>query len=133
MHDTLDAFETPGTWPPRPDRPGLDDVRAHNEQANVSEAVARGTGLAGCHGGMCDAFRDNALWQFMTGGHGSPIPAATARYTVRMTEHGHRSDRGIEDFEVATEQYYMHVDPANRFWRPPTSRPSLVSLAERPG
>src|SRR5690606_20694326 len=36
---------------------------------NVSIAVQRGVGLAGCHGGMCDAFRDNVDWQFMTGGN----------------------------------------------------------------
>ena len=35
---------------------------------NISEAVARGVGLAGCHGGMCDAFRNDTEWQFMTGG-----------------------------------------------------------------
>ena len=29
---------------------------------NVSTAVANGTGLAGCHGGMCDAFRKSTLW-----------------------------------------------------------------------
>ena len=34
---------------------------------NVSVAVASGTGLAGCHGGMCDAFRNEVEWQFMTG------------------------------------------------------------------
>lgn len=33
----------------------------------VSEAVMSGVGLAGCHGGMCDAFRWNVEWQFMTG------------------------------------------------------------------
>lgn len=32
----------------------------------VSEAVQNGVGLAGCHGGMCDAFRNNVDWQFMT-------------------------------------------------------------------
>jgi len=36
---------------------------------NISEAVANGTGLAGCHGGMCDAFRKDVLWQFLTGGN----------------------------------------------------------------
>ena len=35
---------------------------------NISKAVASGVGLAGCHGGMCDAFRENVEWQFMTGG-----------------------------------------------------------------
>ena len=35
---------------------------------NISRVVAAGVGLAGWHGGMCDAFRDNTLWQFLTGG-----------------------------------------------------------------
>ena len=30
---------------------------------NICEAVARGVGLAGCHGGMCDAFRNDTEWQ----------------------------------------------------------------------
>ena len=36
----------------------------------VLEAVASGVGLAGCHGGMCDSFRESVHWQFMTGGNG---------------------------------------------------------------
>lgn len=81
---------------------------------NVSEAVARGTGLAGCHGGMCDAFRSNVLWQFMTGANWVAHPGGDGvKYGVSIV-----SDdplvAGIEDFEVETEQYYLHVDPANR-------------------
>ena len=37
------------------------------QENNVCAAIAAGTGIAGCHGGMCDAFRNNTLWQFMTG------------------------------------------------------------------
>ncbi|EYD78302.1 hypothetical protein Rumeso_00131 [Rubellimicrobium mesophilum DSM 19309] len=82
---------------------------------NVSEAVARGTGIGGCHGGMCDAFRGNPLWQFVTGGQWVAHPGGDGvRYTVRMTEPDHELIQGIGDFEVATEQYYLHVDPANR-------------------
>ncbi len=33
----------------------------------VTEAVMTGTGIAGCHGGMCDSFRWSVEWQFMTG------------------------------------------------------------------
>src|SRR4051812_14910259 len=41
--------------------------RIENEQAqNVFDAVKGGVGIAGCHGGMCDAFRENTEWQFMT-------------------------------------------------------------------
>lgn len=43
----------------------------------VSEAVQNGVGLAGCHGGMCDAFRNNVDWQFMTGGNWVAIPETT--------------------------------------------------------
>lgn len=82
---------------------------------NVSEAVARGTGIAGCHGGMCDAFRANTLWQFMTGANWVAHPGGDGvRYSVRMSDPGHELTHGIADFEVATEQYYLHVDPANR-------------------
>ena len=81
---------------------------------NVSEAVARGTGLAGCHGGMCDAFRANPLWQFMTGGNWVAHPGGDGvRYAVRMVDPDHDLVRGIDGFEVETEQYYLHVDPAN--------------------
>ncbi len=78
----------------------------------VLEAVASGVGLAGCHGGMCDAFRDNTDWQFMTGGQWVAHPGDDGvRYTVRVTDRAHPVTHGIEDFEVASEQYYLHVDP----------------------
>jgi uncharacterized protein len=83
------------------------------EQAlNACAAVASGIGIAGCHGGMCDAFRDNVDWQFMTGAQWVAHPGNDGvRYAVRMV-----SDdplvAGVADFEVATEQYYLHVDPA---------------------
>ncbi|MBI1416367.1 MAG: hypothetical protein GC146_04015 [Limimaricola sp.] len=81
---------------------------------NVSEAVARGTGLAGCHGGMCDAFRDQVLWQFITGANWVAHPGGDGvRYTVQITDTAHELVAGINDFTVETEQYYLHVDPAN--------------------
>ena len=33
--------------------------------------------------------------------------------TVQITDPTHPITRDIPDFEVATEQYYMHTDPAN--------------------
>lgn len=85
-----------------------------HQAENVSEAVARGTGLAGCHGGMCDAFRDNVLWQFMTGANWVAHPGGDGvPYRVNITDHDHELTSGLEDFEVSTEQYYLHVDAAN--------------------
>ncbi|MBS3979073.1 MAG: ThuA domain-containing protein [Rhodobacteraceae bacterium] len=79
---------------------------------NACAAVAAGTGIAGCHGGMCDAFRDNVDWQFMTGAQWVAHPGNDGvEYAVRIT-----SDdplvAGVGDFTVKTEQYYLHVDPA---------------------
>lgn len=79
---------------------------------NACAAVAAGTGIAGCHGGMCDAFRENVDWQFMTGAQWVAHPGNDGvEYGVRMV-----SDdplvAGVSDFTVKTEQYYLHIDPA---------------------
>ncbi|NEX47703.1 ThuA domain-containing protein [Pseudotabrizicola algicola] len=83
------------------------------EQAeNAAAAVAAGVGLAGCHGGMCDAFRANVKWQFMTGAQWVAHPGNDGvRYRVRMVSDDPLVS-GIADFEVETEQYYLHIDPA---------------------
>ncbi|MCD9020784.1 ThuA domain-containing protein [Cohnella silvisoli] len=81
---------------------------------NVSAAVQSGVGLAGCHGGMCDAFRENTDWQFMTGGQWIAHPGNDGtEYTVNIKAGSSPLVEGIEDFTVSTEQYYLHVDPAN--------------------
>ncbi len=79
----------------------------------VTEAVAAGVGLAGCHGGMCDAFRDAPEWQFMTGGQWVAHPGNDGvRYAVRLGPERGPINEGLGDFEVTSEQYYLHVDPA---------------------
>lgn len=80
---------------------------------NVSAAVQNGTGLAGCHGGMCDSFRNNVDWQFMTGGQWVAHPGNDGvDYTVEIRQSSSPLVEGIEDFQVSSEQYYLHVDPA---------------------
>jgi len=85
-----------------------------NEQVNaVCTAVAAGVGIAGCHGGMCDAFRQSDQWQFMTGGQWVAHPGNDGvAYTVKITDHEHPVTAGLSDIPVKSEQYYMHVDPA---------------------
>jgi len=81
--------------------------------ANVSAAVQSGVGLAGCHGGMCDAFRENVDWQFMTGGQWVAHPGNDGvAYTVNICNTSSALTDGIDDFEVSSEQYYLHIDPA---------------------
>lgn len=80
---------------------------------NVSAAVQSGVGLAGCHGGMCDAFRENVDWQFMTGGQWVAHPGNDGvAYKVNILSDSNPLVAGIEDFDVVSEQYYLHVDPA---------------------
>jgi type 1 glutamine amidotransferase len=74
-----------------------------------------GVGIAGCHGGMCDAFRKNCDWQFMTGGQWVAHPGNDGvKYKIHIKDPDHPITKGIKDFDVASEQYYMHVDPAIR-------------------
>ena len=81
---------------------------------NLSKAVGSGVGLAGCHGGMCDAFRNNTEWQFMTGGQWVSHPGGDGvEYTVHINKGSSPIVEGLEDFEVSSEHYYLHVDPAN--------------------
>ena len=80
---------------------------------NIARAVAAGTGLAGCHGGMCDAFRQDTEWQFMTGGQWVSHPGGDGiTYTVNIRHGSSPIVEGLEDFEVCSEHYYLHVDPS---------------------
>lgn len=79
----------------------------------VIEAAANGVGLAGCHGGMCDAFRESVEWQFMTGGNWVAHPGGgDIKYRVNIRNSSSPITAGIKDFTVKSEQYYLHVDPA---------------------
>lgn len=80
---------------------------------NLSKAVGSGVGLAGCHGGMCDSFRDNTEWQFMTGGQWVSHPGGDGiEYMVNINKGSSPIVEGLEDFKVSSEQYYLHIDPA---------------------
>ncbi len=80
---------------------------------NISRAVGSGVGLAGCHGGMCDSFRNNVEWQFMTGGQWVSHPGADGiDYTVNIRHGSSPIIEGLEDFRVCSEHYYLHIDPA---------------------
>jgi type 1 glutamine amidotransferase len=81
--------------------------------ANISEAVASGVGMAGCHGGMCAAFRDNTEWQFITGSQWVAHPGGEIDYSVNFCKSASSPIiEDLEDFAVHSEQYYIHVDPS---------------------
>ena len=53
-----------------------------------------GVGIAGCHGGMCDSFRDNTEWQFMTGGQWVAHPGNDGvKYRVKIGQSRARSPK----------------------------------------
>jgi type 1 glutamine amidotransferase len=76
-------------------------------------AVRGGVGLAGWHGGMCDAFRQHTEYQFMTGGQWVSHPGGIIPYAVHIKDGSDPITRGLRDFRMKSEQYYMHTDPGN--------------------
>ncbi len=82
------------------------------QERGLLETIKAGTGFAGWHGGMADAFRNNTEYQFMVGGQWVAHPGNIIDYTVNITS----SDpivAGLNDFVMHSEQYFMHVDPSN--------------------
>lgn len=79
------------------------------------KAVENGMGIAGWHGGLGDAFRASPRYQYMIGGQWVEHPGNDGiPYRVNITDHEDPIMAGIEDFDVVSEQYYMHVDPNNK-------------------
>ncbi len=78
----------------------------------LQDAVMNGTGFAGWHGGMGDAFRDNLKFQFMVGGQFAFHPGGKIDHSIKIVDKEDPITRGIEDFDLKkTEQYYMLIDP----------------------
>ena len=90
----------------------MGEISAGQEQG-LLEAVKSGVGIAGWHGGMCDAFRESTAYQFMTGGQWVEHPGGIIDYTVHITRPHDPIVLGIDDFAMHSELYYMHVDPSN--------------------
>jgi uncharacterized protein len=83
------------------------------EALNLCATIEAGTGLGGHHGGMADAFRDNVDYQFMVGGQWVAHPGNIIDYHVDIEPVADDITKGIQRFPYRSEQYYMHVDPAN--------------------
>ncbi|MCP4641542.1 MAG: ThuA domain-containing protein [bacterium] len=84
-----------------------------DQEQGLLAAVRGGVGIAGWHGGMCDAFRNNTGYQFMTGGQFVDHPGGIIDYDVNITQPDDPIMEGNGDFAYKSEQYYMHVDPSN--------------------
>lgn len=87
------------------------------EQLNpLLNAVKSGVGIGGVHGGMCDSFRNETEYQWMTGGQWVAHPGNDGvEYTVEIRDPDHFITQGSPSvLNIKSEQYYLHVDPAVR-------------------
>jgi hypothetical protein len=82
-----------------------------NQEKALLDAVKNGTGIAGWHGGLGDSFRNNTEYQFMVGGQWVAHPGGVIDYRVNIVDHKDPVTKGLEDFNMRSEQYYMQVDP----------------------
>jgi len=90
----------------------MSQITREQEKA-LLDAVRSGVGLAGWHGGLADSFRNNTEYQFMVGGQWVAHPGGVIDYEVNITDHEDPITRGLSDFKMHSEQYYMHADPMN--------------------
>ncbi len=84
------------------------------QEQGLLDCIEQGTGFAGWHGGMADAFRNNTNYQFMVGGQWVAHPGNIIDYEVNIIDHDDPITAGLSDFKMHSEQYYMHVDPSNQ-------------------
>ncbi len=113
VHDNLDAYADPEYMK------NIDLVIqiytmstiSKEQEKGLLEAVKGGMGIAGWHGGLCDSFRQNVAYQFMTGGQWVAHPGGVIDYSVQISDEKDPVTSGLKDFNMHSEQYYLHVDP----------------------
>ena len=91
----------------------MGQIEGEQEQGLLA-AVDRGAGVAGWHGCMADSFRNNTTYQFMVGGQFVAHPDSIIDYTVNIAAPDDPIVAGLDDFQMYSEQYYMHTDPGNQ-------------------
>ncbi|PZF82395.1 ThuA domain-containing protein [Jiangella anatolica] len=96
--------------------------------AGLTAAVRAGTGFAGWHGGIADAFRSSSDYLHLVGGQFATHPSRPAaewvpdapennylRHRVEIVPEraGHPIVAGLSSFELETEQYWVLTDEYN--------------------
>jgi type 1 glutamine amidotransferase len=89
----------------------MSSITNEQEKGLIQAVEKNGTGMAGWHGGMCDAFRNNVEYQYMTGGQWVAHPGGVIDYEVTIVDEADAVTQGLKNFPMKSEQYYMHIDP----------------------
>ena len=82
------------------------------QEKGLRDAVRSGVGLAGWHGGLADSFRSNTEYEFMVGGTFASHPGGIIDFTVNIVKRDDPIVKGLADFRMRSEQYYMLMDPS---------------------
>ena len=85
----------------------------NDQEKGLLDAIRSGIGIGGWHGCMADSFRNNTEYQFMVGGQWVAHPGNIIDYRVNIVSHQDPITTNLSDFDMHSEQYYMHVDPSN--------------------
>lgn len=81
------------------------------QEHGLLDAVQAGTGLVAWHG-TAASFRASRAFHFMLGGDFIDHPGGDGvRYEVRIVDVEHEVTKGVQDFELSSEQYYLQTDP----------------------
>ena len=94
-----------------------------DQEKGLLDAIKGGIGLGGWHGCMADSFPNNTEYQFMVGGQ-------WVAHRVNIVRHDDPITANIPDFDIHSEQYYMHVDPSNEVLATTTFKGDVVSWIE---
>ncbi len=89
-------------------------IKKEQVKGLLNAVKVNGTGLAGWHGGLGDAFRNETEYEYMVGGNWVAHPGNKREYAVNITDHEDPITAGLADFKVHTEQYFMHTNPNNK-------------------
>jgi uncharacterized protein len=117
-----------------------------DELAGLLAAVENGTGMAGWHGGIADSYRSASDYLHLIGGQFAchPPKAPEERvgeqadyyipYRVEMLPAAaeHPITKGIEDFDLVTEQYWVLTDSYNDVLATTTFAPRAWGAWHRP-
>ena len=84
----------------------------------LEKAIMNGTGFAGWHGGLGDAFRDNLKYQFIVGGQFLFHPGGHIDHSIKIIDKSDPITQGLKDFNLKKKpnSIICSLIPISRYW-----------------